>query len=298
MRVVSCFAVLATALAGCSEDLGVCDMVAATTVVYAPDGTPFYAGQGLVQYGCAEGVCHSATAVEDARKGAPHGLNFDVRPLTAQSTPGNIVALRDGIAKVRDEKGDMYGEIAGGTMPPGEEGKRPAQVWKLGNGQSAGLPGIDDNTGKATVRNWLACGAPVVSGVKPGEPSDATQISGSVVLDSLNTGTVESTFTAVYASVLAPCAAACHKPGGVYPALDLSSKATSYSALVDKEPAPGACTGKGKLVVANSCETSLLYLKLNANPPCGSQMPQGGPYLASSALDALCSWIKAGAKSD
>ena len=107
MRVVPCcFALVAATLAGCSEDLGTCQMDAATQVVYASDGTPYYAGQGLVQYGCASGVCHSVYAEKDSRRGAPFDLNFDLGPLSSSSTSSNISALRDGLAKVHDRSAD------------------------------------------------------------------------------------------------------------------------------------------------------------------------------------------------
>jgi hypothetical protein len=298
MRVVPCFVVLAAVTAGCGEDLGTCDMNAATQVVYAADGTPYYAGQGLVQSSCADGVCHSSAAVNDSRKGAPHGLNFDLHPLTAQSTAANISSLKDGVAKVRDDASDLYGEISGGTMPPGDAGKRPDVAWKLANGTSANLPGIGSDVGKATVRNWLACGAPVVSGVT-GAPADAAQISSSTLVPGLDTGPVGSTFKDVYAAVLAPCAQACHKAGGAYPGLDLSTQAIAGAALVGKSPGAGACSGKGQFVTAGNCETSLLYNKLSsATPLCGAQMPLGGTPLSKSALDSLCTWIKAGAKTE
>lgn len=299
MRVVPCFVVIAAAVAGCGEDLGTCDMNAATQVVFAADGTPYYAGQGLVQSSCADGVCHSAVAVDASRKGAPHGLNFDLHPLSAQSTAQNISALKDGVSKVRDEAGELYGEISGGTMPPGEAGKRPAVAWKLSNGSAAGLPGIDTDVGKATVRNWLACGAPVVSGVT-GAPADAMQIGSSTVVPGLDSGPVGTTFQAVYDAVLAPCAQACHKPGGVYAAFDLSSKAVAATAL-SKAPggATSMCSGKGQFITPGNCETSLLYNKLSASTPlCGAQMPLGGPFLAPSSLESLCTWIKAGAKTE
>jgi len=300
MRVVPCLVVVAATLAGCGEDLGTCDISAATQVVYAVDGTPYYAGQALVQYGCAEGVCHSSVAVNDSRKGAPHGLNFDLRPLSGQSTADNIAALRDGVTKVRDEAGNIYSEISAGTMPPGDAGARPAPGLTL----ASGMPAVDKDgqalsvstdVGKATVRNWLACNAPVVSGVT-GAVGDAATIPSSALVPA-RVVTVGSTFESVYKNVLAPCASACHKAGGAFPALDLSQD-KAYSALVGEAPAPApnACAGKNNLVTPGSCETSLLYTKLTATPGCGAQMPLGGAPLPASTLDSLCEWIKAGAK--
>ena len=68
------------------------------------------------------------------------------------------------------------------------------------------------------------------------------------------------------------------------------------SASVSKAPAAGLCSGKGQLITPGNCETSLLYQKLTATPPCGTQMPLGQPPLSPAALMSLCQWIMAGAK--
>lgn len=303
MRVVPWFAwvVVVATFAGCGDDLGTCQMNAATAVVYASDGTPYYAGQGLVQFGCANGVCHAAVAEKGSRKGAPHGLNFDLAPLRAESSEADVAALREGLAKVHDEAGEMWDQIAAGTMPPGEEGKRPDQNWKQSNGTPAGLPGLSTDTGKATVRNWLACGAPVVAGVT-GASAAAMEL-GAVMppLEVMSEpGTDGPTFDAVFDATFSQCTA-CHAPNGAFAALglDLSSKDTAFATLVDKSAfsggSPGMCGGQSaKLVEPGNCEGSLLYQKLQADPPCGQQMPLGTP-LSASAVQLLCDWIDAGA---
>lgn len=287
--------VVAVALAGCSEDLGTCDaeaMASATAIVYSDNGTPYYAGQGLVQLGCSSGVCHSSTATHDGRRGAPHGLDFDVQPLFMGATADNITALQRGIAKVREEKSDIYGQLMSGAMPPGTAGQRPTPTWRYMDGTPAtDLPGISTEVGKATVRAWLACGAPVVAGTT-GAPAEANALG--VIVPQLNASPVTATFASVYDNVLKSCGVSCHAPGGLDP-LDLSTQSIAYSSLVGKDSA-GGCAGKGKLVEAGNCKASLLYLKLQPSPVCGVQMPLGGPYVSQSALDAVCQWIDAGAK--
>jgi len=289
--------VLAVALAGCSEDLGTCDaeaMASATALVYSDNGTPYYAGQGLVQLGCSNGVCHSSTATGDSRKGAPHGLDFDVQPLFPGATADSISALQHGVAKVRDEASDIYGQILSGAMPPGEAGQRPAPTWRYADGTvAADLPALSSEVGKATVRAWLACGAPVVSGVT-GAPADAMAISGGTVVPPLSTGPVTANYASIYDSVLKSCGGACHASGGQSP--DLSTQAIAYSSLVGKDASAGVCVGKGKLVDPGNCKGSLLYLKLLPNPVCGAQMPLIPPLISQPSVDALCSWIDAGAK--
>jgi mono/diheme cytochrome c family protein len=307
MRVDPRFAFVVAAIAGCADDLGTCDMTAATTVVYAPDGTPYYAGQALVQVDCASGVCHSAQAVGSGRIGAPHGLNFDVQPLGAGVDNSIIGALRDGVSSVRDEAGAMWSEIAGGTMPPGKaglrqdpDGKRNDEKFKRADGMLAGLPGLNTETGKATVRNWLACGAPIVSGVT-GAPAEAMSL-GEVKepLKAMSTpdGTAP-TFDTVFDAVFSQCAA-CHSPTGPYKdmlSIDLSSKANALGTLVSKmASANSACkTSSKKLIEPGKCKESLLYEKLSPEASCGQRMPLGAP-LSDSALKTLCDWIDAGAK--
>jgi hypothetical protein len=236
-------------------------------------------------------------AEHDSRRGAPFGLNFDLGPLSSSSTPTNISGLRAGLAEVHDRAGDMWGEISGGTMPPGKAGERPDQEWKTADGKSAGLPGLGTDTGKATVRNWLACGAPIVSGVT-GAVSDASGL-GKLVDPPKGGGTGAKTFDDIYPLVFQGCSTSCHNPTGIKVGLDFTSKDATIKSLVDKAPHVGdeamCSTQTTKLIVAGSCKDSLVYKKLKPNPPCGSQMPIGQP-LPDSSIQALCDWIDAGAK--
>jgi mono/diheme cytochrome c family protein len=297
MRVASLLVVSVT-LVGCQADLGQCDVAAATQPVYSADGTPYYPGQALVQQSCAGNYCHVSSAVGINRFGAPHGLDFDVNVQSAQSLPANIAALRTGVAKIRDEAHSMYGEIDDGAMPPGKVGERVPQSWK----NAAGPVALDIRTaqGKDIVRNWLACGAPVVAG-------DAT-----APVETASIGTlvprmdviVAPTYQSVYESVLKGSCISCHVAGGAFSAqtpMDFTTAATAYASLVNKDSsATGKCVGRGKLVLPGNCKSSLLYQKLlpvvaPATAVCGDPMPQGGAPIASTALAALCAWIDAGA---
>jgi hypothetical protein len=294
MRVVPCFVLVAATAVGCAEDLGTCQMDAARQVVYASDGTPYYAGQGLVQAACADGVCHSVFAENASRRGAPHGLNFDVSPLGTTAQALNVDALRNGLAQVRDHAGGMWGEIAAGTMPPGEAGKRAPKDWKQSNGMPSGLPELNTDIGQATVRNWLACGAPVVSGV-PMAPAAAASLGDTV--EPLATSSNGATFDAVFDSVLSNCRT-CHDGSVIKVGLDFTTKDMAFATLVDKAPSTdsaGKCGSSTlKLVTPGKCQESLLYLKLAPNPPCGDRMPLG-PALSDAAIQTVCDWIDAGA---
>jgi hypothetical protein len=295
---VVCVVLAAAVLSNCSTDFGTCNMPAATTVVYKEDGTPYYAGQALVDSSCAHGVCHSASATAESRKGAPHGLDFDLEPLTLQSTPGNIDALRKGVAKVRDEGGEIHGEINGGTMPPGAAGDRTATLpkWKLEDGRDANLPGIGSDTGVSTVRNWLACGAPVVSGVgkvAADVPPEALAIAGGGLVPPRDSGAIEANFNSLYTQVIGPKCATCHSPSGSWSYLNLSTADLAYTNMVSKA-GPTVCAS-GNLITPGSVEKSLMYQKLLSDMACGQRMPQNGPYLAEDALKPMREWIIAGA---
>jgi len=288
----------AVGVAGCEPDLGACDMNAATEggLVYGADGTPYYAGQALVQTACANGVCHSSGAVGPGRVGAPHYLNFDVGVLNASSTPQNVGNLRAGISTVRDEAGEMYSQLSDDLMPPGKAGERVAPMWKNADGSAASLPAITTAEGKSTVRNWLACNAPIVAGVT-GAPADAMQLG--TIKAPLEISTTDATFTSVYTGVLTAACATCHdgKMFSSQTPLDFTTQAKAFATLVGPDVSgTGSCVGKGKLVTPNNCDTSVLYQKLLPAPvSCGAPMPLG-TMGNQTQRDLVCNWIKAGAK--
>jgi uncharacterized membrane protein len=293
MRVVSFLGVVATVLIGCGPDLGQCEPGAAKTVVYSPQGTPYYAGQAIIQQSCTG--CHGSGSTEAVRKGAPHGLNFNVGGLSAMSTPADVASARESLSKIKDEADEMYGQIESGNMPPpSPAGDSSAQVWKFADGSDANLPDVRSDVGKSTVRNWLSCGAPVVAGAT-GAVADASTIGD--VLPPGKATAVEATFDSVFTGVLSAGCGGCHNTASAMAGLDLSTPAIAYAALVNKDAsASSACAGKGKLVVPGNCESSVLYSKLLPAPVCGSTMPLGMPALGDAQRSGLCDWIKAGAK--
>jgi hypothetical protein len=113
-------------------------------------------------------------------------------------------------------------------------------------------------------------------------------------------------FRAAYQMALTTMCTSCHMTGGIFSSPDLSSMDKAYDSLVDKDAstmAPGACTGKGKLVTPGNCETSIIYQKITQDMPmCGRHMPlssDSAPQrVPQEGVDALCAWIKAGAKKD
>ncbi|HEX2679362.1 MAG TPA: hypothetical protein VHM19_22075 [Polyangiales bacterium] len=294
-------------LAGCSADLGECKPADAKKLVYTPDGLPYYEGQAVVFQSCAGAFCHAAGAKNAARRGVPHGLNFDVVPLSAMSTESDLSVLTSGVKRVRDGASDMYELVDSGEMPPGDAGKRDALPWKqLVNGALVdyALPGAGSSQGKEILRNWLACDAPVVASAMdaPAALQPKASFLGDVVAPAQTK--IDPTFTGVYQAVLSGTCKLCHNPNGGYAdqqALDFSTADLAYSSLVDKAPfmgAKGKCSSHtGKLVIPGDCQNSLLYQKLNpaATGLCGDPMPLGGQPVSAAALDAVCMWITMGA---
>ncbi|APR78562.1 Hypothetical protein A7982_03909 [Minicystis rosea] len=74
-------------------------------------------------------------------------------------------------------------------------------------------------------------------------------------------------------------------------------KAAAYASLVGKPSMSKTCAGR-TLVVPGHPEESLFYEKLSGAPTCGGPMPLGGSALTADQLEAVRSWIEAGAPND
>jgi photosystem II stability/assembly factor-like uncharacterized protein len=108
-----------------------------------------------------------------------------------------------------------------------------------------------------------------------------------------------ATFAQVYSTLSASCAIqGCHAGSNAPGGLDMSSAQLAYTNLVGVKAAGPACGSSGMTrVVPGDSSHSLLYLKVNPGPPCGSQMPLDHPPLSSDAIGQIKSWIDAGAQS-
>ncbi|HEX7478155.1 MAG TPA: hypothetical protein VF331_10140 [Polyangiales bacterium] len=304
MRLSLLVLVLAVAL-GCEDSLGQCSMSQATAVVYTPDGLPYYEAQALVFEACAGSFCHAAAATRDARYGAPHGANLDIGVLSGTSTTHDLAVLKAGIAKIDSDREGLYDRVESGSMPPGKAGQRPPLAWKRdvsGTLTAAVLPAVSSAQGKELLRNWLACGAPVVAATTDFSASAAAAKLGAVLPG--RSSAMTATFQSIYDGLLGPKCVACHNSVAGNPyltqqQLDFGDADKAYASLLGKAPfGRGACAGKSQLVVAGDCKGSLLYQKLALTTPpvCGSPMPLGGATTASTTLAVLCQWIDAGAK--
>jgi hypothetical protein len=309
MRIPSWILISCGVLAGCGTDLGECDSLVAERVVYSPEGVPYYEGQALVRQSCASAFCHTAGATGDQRKGVPHGLDFDVAVLTVQSLESDVIRLRKGVTAIRDEAEEIYSQVESGAMPPGKEGEaaRANIAWKaqtaMGSLIDALLPDVASKDGTELLRNWLACGAPVISATSDAPPAllaEATKFGDTG--QSLGT-LVEPTFESIFANVFEGECRACHISGGPYSndqSVEFDDLDHAYDSIVGPNAfSGGSCDGRGALIVPGDCEGSLLYQKLlpegETMNPCGDPMPLGGDPLSADTLAAICEWIDTGA---
>jgi hypothetical protein len=180
---------------------------------------------------------------------------------------------------VFDHRESMWGAIEGGSMPPGE----PAAGGELSAAD------------KEVVRNWLACGAPVIAtpqaGVSVG--ADWTAIYEAFVgsgPSSLGCETCHGETTAATSGngfKLGNTGDACAAYDRV-----VGAKAVTTSGM------PVSCASTGQtVVVPNSADTSLLVSKLEGTQNCGLPMPFGnalGP--TNPVVMDLRAWIMAGAQ--
>lgn len=320
------------------DDLGKCDEAKARTLVINGEGQALYAGQAVINRSCAAGQCHASGAKGTARQGVPKGLDFDLQPapVVAADAENGVASggarvdskalsnLRRNQRLVFDERDEIWSQIEDGLMPPdgvGADYRKAvpgADVVVEGNTCKRGdqaLKPISGSETKQIVRNWLACGAPVV------EVSNAAiPINVLTKEPAGNPGTVGQqmpfcqdcdapiTFDQLYANVLAPsCVAGCHTSGGIappdtYDGFDLSDIDVAYASLTgnDKQGGSEDCnTPPAALVVPGDPAASYLVAKMGGSATssltlCGSVMPFGQQVLECGVRQVI-KWIEEGA---
>lgn len=318
LAAASAFVSLGVSLSACSSVGDQCDLAAAQTVAYRADGLPAYAGQALVLSSCGgASFCHAATATN--RFGAPFDLNFDV--FTTDGAPDEATHLRylaNAQRALHRHRDLVFATVSGGSMPPRADQMNGTALEMPGlyrtyasatDTTGTPLPDINSTEGQAVLRNWLACGSPVVqattepAAVPCATNADCTsnlceagfcRLVGAIVPG--RTTEPAPTFSSIYAAFVAPnCVSGCHTTGGQYPVLDLSSEALAYTSLTSET---STCTGE-PYVIPNDAANSYLLPKVGDSTParCGSVMPlvTGGMGLPQTARDRIRAWITAGA---
>ena len=160
---VSMLAMLACA----PGNLGVCDaeaMAIAYRIVEPESGdTKLYAGQALLYRSCGGGtLCHAAAAEGADRFGVPSGLDFDMQLVRGADYRAHE-QLRASVQRVRDWNTVIMSEVDEGSMPPGEAGELAVRgvAFHMMDDASV-LPPLESDAGRMILRQWLACGAPVI----------------------------------------------------------------------------------------------------------------------------------------
>jgi hypothetical protein len=303
-------------LAGCAEDVGECDQDAGLQTVNN-GGHVEFAGQAIINRACATG-CHQAGVAAAQRSGAPAGLDFDLLPVNAESAAattnegGRTIAqldadklsgLRKRQHKVYDERGHIWQQVQDGLMPPDGIGESFRLMVKQILGTSIDSPCTDgvafaDMESKATretLRNWLACCAPIVESY--GGPTEANGLAGSVgyqflACEAPTGATLSDLYSGVFAST--GCTG-CHPALAMDKPLDLSSPETAYATLV--KGTAGGCNGKPYVKPNDPDNSFLLDVVTKDDPGCGvGRMPQA-PFdpLTESQVQQIRDWISAGA---
>jgi hypothetical protein len=296
---------------GCADDLGPCNAEAALTLVYGRGDLVATKGQALAHDSCGNGAfCHSAGARESARYGVPAGLDFDTLP-----SPTGWRALTE-------QSQTAWEAVRRGAMPPGGAG---AEVmgdgdWRFDAARAKGsakLPALSTHEGKAAFRNWLACGAPVVTQAPAGstaraamephptssnagnddgdddssdagspEPISSAAPGGSATAD----GETGSQWSKIFEDVIEPnCAiAGCHNQAGAGN-LVMKDECTAYTQLLRT----GDCGAPR--VEAGNLQSVILQKMESRTPACGLPMPPSAP-LSAALVAAVRTWIEAGAE--
>lgn len=265
--------IAATSLAACGDDLGPCDEAAASQLVYSDTGLVATKGQALMHDSCgAASFCHSRNAKGKDRFGVPKGLDFDMLP-TPQGWP-TVIEHRD----------DIWASILDGSMPPEGEGQRSVTRgnWSYDpyrSNDAQMLPTVTSKAGKAVLRNWLACGAPVSGQTRapawlvPDAEADLTDWQG------------------IFDTIMRPqCATAsgCHNSataGG----LVLVDACDAYRQVLEV----GNCEGQPR-VTPGDVSSPFLNKMEASSPTCGGPMPPSGS-LPEAQVAAIRAWIEAGA---
>jgi hypothetical protein len=153
---------LSVVASGCAPDeLGPCELADVQHVYYDVGGFPSYGGQALLDRSCAGGVCHTSGIAAEQRFGVPAGLDFDVGIAvgdTPEEQAASLARLRRARRLVWNWRADLWKAVHRGFMPP--EGDAATAEWRDADGFP--LPEIRYYEGQQLLRNWLACGAPVV----------------------------------------------------------------------------------------------------------------------------------------
>ncbi|MCA9603016.1 MAG: hypothetical protein KC417_13375 [Myxococcales bacterium] len=314
---VLCLGVISVGAVGCATDLGTCDDNLARTPYYNALGYPAYGGQALVEVSCANGQCHTKSADGAQRVGAPAGLNFDMIGSRAEPGPDTeaVQLLKRGQDILYEWRSEAFETVDDGSMPPGAIGESiVAGAYsgaKFSDALDNPLPKLDSSAGNEMLKNWLACGAPVVEALGDSGQPFGTCVGGDSVGDrcAKKEVQVDASWASIYNSAFVSCFA-CHGAAGTMGDLDMMTggKDGAYERMVGIAAmatggSGGDCSASGsQRIVAGDADASLLIQKLEGTvvgggAVCGDRMPIGTP-LTQAQIDVIRDWIDAGAENN
>lgn len=223
-----------------------------------------------------------------------------------------VARLRRNQREVFDHRHDVLRTIEDGSMPPGAAGsavRANAQYYGAYDGVAFGarVPTLDTREGREVVRNWLACGSPVLEFAieadaddEPGTDCGAGPV-GRCGVAAPGLAPPDPTWDSIYTRVVRPLCLECHQPGNPFygpedQELDYSDMSDSLTAMLAVDAEGSECAGTGTLIVAGDAEASIFYRKLTSEPGCGDIMPLGRETgLPEAILAPIREWIDAGA---
>jgi hypothetical protein len=319
------FAAILGLSSACSEDLGSCDEEEARRLIINGEGQVLYAGQAIINQACAAGQCHASDATGELRQGAPKSLDFDLNPAGSATgdedsvESGDLVLNAKAIARLRknqravfDNRELIWTQIVDGLMPPDGVGqpfrdKAPgaeADITKPCEKKEA-LGSVTSSQSRSILRNWLACGSPVVEAADE-EVSESVLtmqpagLPGTVgqqmpLCISMEDCSKPITFDELYETVIVTsCVTGCHSPSGAYALFDLDGIDTAYESLIKDN---GTNCMDQPTVVPGNAAGSYIVTKMGGESDltlCGGTMPAFLPVLECGVLQ-MAAWINAGA---
>jgi hypothetical protein len=221
--------------------------------------------------------------------------------------------LRERQRTVFEERDRIWQQVKDGMMPPdGEFAKFRVAIKSIFNsdemnpcvGSRTPYESIREKSSQDVLRNWLACGAPIVE-----SSSAAVQTYGAAGAAGYQYPLCENsggggdggagdsgagssiTIEMVHTRVFSQCTD-CHSPDGEQ-APDLSTPDKAYAALVQNSEMQ--CEGKPFVTKGNASQSYVYEMVSQSRPGCGTpRMPPGGA-LTMAELKLISDWIQGGA---
>jgi len=298
-------------VSGCAPELGACDTNRARQLVYDDTGAPAFEGQALMIQSCGFGAfCHAEVDAEH-RFGAPAGLAYDLRLASfgPEAEAEETERLREMATRTLEHRHEIWAQVASGLMPvAGEAGSSAlegAPSYQRIHGvtlEATPIATLETEEGREILRNWLACGVPVVERTMTSiEQADVPPVG--EVASPIELIPLEPSWEDIHERLVQPrCnSSACHGAAAAGE-LDLrGSAAEALTTLLEGTGAGDECGAAGQpYLVPGDARASLLFQKLtgrvheaggDTSAVCGDRMPSGGSPVSEASMASVEAWI-------